>query len=77
MITAMNALLTMIIAIAALTALAWVGAYLYDLVRTDGYGRRPANRAPRSHVADVFDPDRYRNSSFNPNPDKRLDQHAA
>ena len=64
MITAMNALLTMIIAVTVLTALSWVGAYLYDLVRTDGYGRRTANRPPRSHRADSFDPDRFRNSTF-------------
>jgi hypothetical protein len=65
MITAMNALLTMILSLAALTALAWLGAYLYDLVRTDGYGRRP-NRAPRSHEADEFDPDRFRSPTFDP-----------
>jgi hypothetical protein len=64
MITAMNALLSMIIAVTVLTALSWVGAYLYDLVRNDGYGRRPANRAPRSHEADAFDPDRFRNPTF-------------
>jgi hypothetical protein len=64
MITAMNALLSMITAVTALTALSWVGAYLYDLVRTDGYGRRSANRPPRSHQTDSFDPDRFRNSTF-------------
>jgi hypothetical protein len=64
----MNALLTMILAVTALTALSWLGAHLYDLVRTDGYGRRPANRAPRSHEADPFDPDRFRNSPFDPRP---------
>ena len=64
MITAMNALLTMILAVTALTALSWLGAHLYDLVRTDGYGRRTANRAPRSHHADTFDPDRFGNSTF-------------
>jgi hypothetical protein len=52
-------LLMLILAITALTAVGWVGAALVDLVRTDGYGHRPARQAPRSHHPDPFDPARF------------------
>jgi hypothetical protein len=52
-------MLILILAVIALTAVGWTGAYLYDLVRNDGYGHRPARQAPRSHRADPFDPDRF------------------
>ncbi|HEU5043260.1 MAG TPA: hypothetical protein VFT75_03905 [Nocardioidaceae bacterium] len=49
-------LLIIILAVAGLTALSWVGLYLYEFVKNDGYGRLTVHHTPpRSHV-DTFDP---------------------
>ncbi len=42
----MNAPLILVIAVLASAALAWVAVALWETVRSDGYGVRPA---PRSH----------------------------
>jgi hypothetical protein len=50
-------LLIIILAVAGLTALSWVGLYLYEFVKNDGYGRLDGSRTfPRSHEPDPFDP---------------------
>jgi hypothetical protein len=55
-ITAM-ALLTIILAVAGLTALSWAVLYAAQLVKHDGYGRQRGSRTPPlSHQPDVFDP---------------------
>jgi hypothetical protein len=49
MISAMNPLLIILIAIAATVALVWGVIALFDVITRDGYGERPA---PRSHPDD-------------------------
>lgn len=52
--------LIIVLAVLALTAVAWGGAYLYDFIATDGYWRLRSHPRPvRSHHPDHFDPRRY------------------
>jgi hypothetical protein len=55
MITAMN---TVAIVLVALAGLAYL-IYLTSFIAGDGYGRRAASGLPRSHVPDLFEPRRY------------------
>lgn len=55
--TTAMALLTIIFAVAGLTALSWVVLYVAQLVKHDGYGRQRGSRTPPlSHQPDIFDP---------------------
>ncbi len=56
MITAMNSLLLLILAVAGLTTVSWAALYVYEFVKNDGYGRLTVHQSPpRSHL-DPFDP---------------------
>ena len=48
-------LLTLILAVVALTATSFIALYLVDLVRRDGYGSRRPSQPPSSHPPDAFE----------------------
>ena len=56
MITAMTVLLTILIAAAMAVLVAYGVHTVVDTIKNDGYGRRSAQRTPRSHHPDPFDP---------------------